>query len=669
MAQNETFRYDYYDKDGNLVFQKVKIIQNGKKKYWTEPKLTSVPEKPLYNLPALIANRGGTLFVVEGEKDVDTLTRMNFTACCNFDGASAGKWREYYNPFFVGATVVVMTDIDKPGREFCNEIVNSLKTVAYKIIVIDLAYFGTVLPANGDISDMVSAVGEETVKNWLTALLRNPESYSGVEVIMNPWLYPQPVSTQISKPSFDANWLPCAIRKYVTDLAALLQVSPEMITCAVFSITSFLASKYVSLQLRPGWNEPSNLFFLVSAASGERKSITLASVAKPLLEFERTWNLNHAEEIRISALNLKKLEKSVASLRFQGSRDPSSLADIQNAENMLNSFQSVSEMRLVADDTTIEKLAEIMKKNDEKLLILSSEGTFLSTILHRYNDNANIDLVLKGYSNELVTIDRITRPSDTLYEASLSICAYVQPNVLNSLLGSTYLHQRGFNARFLVCCPPSSIGNRKFSVEANDGCSEQDWEELINALIAIFIEEKQKINLTLSPEATEEFSKFYERVEKYLADDDSEELRAFDSKLCGHTARLAINLHIMNASAENMHDILSNTCISRDTMKNAIAMGEYYRSHFIYALHVASSSQLEKFSTKLLTKLQMQGNHTITRREISRMNQNLKPDELDSLIKKFVDLGWMREKESTQTRGRPSACYEINPKLFNDNAQ
>ena len=73
--------------------------------------------KILYNLPKLVkaTKRGNTVFVVEGEKDVDTLTKIGLVATTSPTGGGKGKnkWNQDYNEFLKGADVVILPDNDE----------------------------------------------------------------------------------------------------------------------------------------------------------------------------------------------------------------------------------------------------------------------------------------------------------------------------------------------------------------------------------------------------------------------------------------------------------------------------------------------------------------------------------------------------------------------------
>lgn len=117
--------YKYVDADGKLLFEKVRYIdQDGKKTFrqrkpgfngsWTYS-LGDTP-KVLYNLPEVLKAKeeGTAIWVVEGEKDADTLTSMGLVATTMPGGA--GKWLGIHTSALAGALVEIVADNDEPGR-------------------------------------------------------------------------------------------------------------------------------------------------------------------------------------------------------------------------------------------------------------------------------------------------------------------------------------------------------------------------------------------------------------------------------------------------------------------------------------------------------------------------------------------------------------------------
>lgn len=147
--------YDYTDEQGSLLYQVVR--KHPKSFYQRHPdgnngwinNLKGVRLVP-YRLPEVIAtiNKGEAVFILEGEKDVDSWgAALGFTATCNSGGA--GKWQDNFKPFFKDATVYIIPDNDKPGRDHADMIARSLAGIAKSIKVLELPG----LPEKGDVSE------------------------------------------------------------------------------------------------------------------------------------------------------------------------------------------------------------------------------------------------------------------------------------------------------------------------------------------------------------------------------------------------------------------------------------------------------------------------------------------------------------------------------------
>lgn len=108
----------------------------------------------LYRLPELIAAPPGTtVFVVEGEKDVETLRAWGLVATCNFGGAE--KWRHDYGQHVAGRHVVILPDNDTVGRAHASKVLESVRHTAETVKVLELPG----LADKGDVSDWAAAGG------------------------------------------------------------------------------------------------------------------------------------------------------------------------------------------------------------------------------------------------------------------------------------------------------------------------------------------------------------------------------------------------------------------------------------------------------------------------------------------------------------------------------
>ncbi len=79
-------------------------------------------ERLPYHLPQLLAGikAGLRVWVVEGEKDVNSLEARGEIATCNPGGG--GKWKPEYDRYFAGADVIIVADRDDVGRKHAEKV-------------------------------------------------------------------------------------------------------------------------------------------------------------------------------------------------------------------------------------------------------------------------------------------------------------------------------------------------------------------------------------------------------------------------------------------------------------------------------------------------------------------------------------------------------------------
>ena len=169
--------YSYHTADGHLSFQVYRL--SGKQFRQRQPDPTH-PGKWLYNvknvMPILYrlpevkrAVQAMTpIYIVEGEKDVETLRSHGLVATCNAGGAK--KWRASHTEDLYNAICIVLHDNDAPGRDHAAMVVRALEHVAKRVISVDLPG----LPEHGDVTDWLQvhafAEFEALVKAGLSPL-------------------------------------------------------------------------------------------------------------------------------------------------------------------------------------------------------------------------------------------------------------------------------------------------------------------------------------------------------------------------------------------------------------------------------------------------------------------------------------------------------------------
>lgn len=180
--------YKYTDEDGKALFEVLRIPKPGgkkdfrqrhpdpaKKSGWTW-NMNGV-RRVLYHLPEVLKARGDgeLIFLVEGEKDVETLRARGHVATTSPMGA--GKWQPEYTEMLSACNVVIIADADTPGREHARIVKELLDEVGSVVEVCE--------PMTGckDITDHFNQGGTlDQLVVTIPALVEGKESY-GMDIL------------------------------------------------------------------------------------------------------------------------------------------------------------------------------------------------------------------------------------------------------------------------------------------------------------------------------------------------------------------------------------------------------------------------------------------------------------------------------------------------------
>lgn len=155
--------YDYRDENGNLLFQKRRFVtESGKKTFLQRSPdgsggwVNSIPDETpriLYNLSAVLEakRKKQSIWVVEGEKDADTLIAMG--ACATTMPNGAGTWKQIHTDALAGATVDIIADNDESGKKHAAYVLSELKNAGCDVVA-------WIAPKEKDITDHLMAGGE-----------------------------------------------------------------------------------------------------------------------------------------------------------------------------------------------------------------------------------------------------------------------------------------------------------------------------------------------------------------------------------------------------------------------------------------------------------------------------------------------------------------------------
>lgn len=157
--QNIIANYKYYNDSGKFLFGVEKKLIDGKKSFHFYHyqgnkkvyKLNNI-HRVLYRLPELIEGLkdNNTVFICEGEKDVDTLMNLGLLATTN--PAGADNWLSDFNHYFTAKDVVIMQDNDDAGAKRSKKLLAELNNIAKSIKIITFDE----LQKGGDVTDWLN---------------------------------------------------------------------------------------------------------------------------------------------------------------------------------------------------------------------------------------------------------------------------------------------------------------------------------------------------------------------------------------------------------------------------------------------------------------------------------------------------------------------------------
>jgi hypothetical protein len=192
--------YPYVDETEQLLFQVVRYEPKGFAQrrpdggggwIWDLKNVRRV----LYRLPELIEalSLEKSVFIVEGEKDVDALWALGVPATCSPQGA--GKWQEEFSALlrdFPDAETFVVPDNDEPGQTHAQQICASLLRTGMNARLVQLPG----LPEHGDISTWLASGG--TVDALYEIAERSP-IYAATDPNQEPSLEPNTSESEALK--------------------------------------------------------------------------------------------------------------------------------------------------------------------------------------------------------------------------------------------------------------------------------------------------------------------------------------------------------------------------------------------------------------------------------------------------------------------------------------
>ena len=398
-------------------------------------------EPVLYRLPELLAaDATEIVFIPEGEKDVDRLWALDSVATCNPMGA--GKWRDCYSTFLRERHVVFLPHNDQVGRDHSRASAQSVALLAASVKILELPD----LPPGGDVFDFLN---QGKTKEDLLALAEaapvwtppaEPDGDGFVSFVSSP-PEPRPISESLRRvPAMAPEMIPGPLRGWLADVARRMQCPLEYpVVGAIIALAALVGRKVaIRPKRKDDWTVVPNLWGAVVGRPGIMKSPALEEAMRPLKRLEAEAAEAHAAAIAEHTITIQ-----IAKARAEAAKDEmkraakkpgtsdEELRTLAQAVTVTDEGTGQVRKRYICNDSSIEKLGEILRDNPNGVLLFRDELTGFLRTLDKPGRESDRAFHLEGWSGlGSFTYDRISRGTVHIPSVCESILGGIQPNPL-----------------------------------------------------------------------------------------------------------------------------------------------------------------------------------------------------------------------------------------------
>lgn len=486
---------------------------------------------------------------------------------------------------------------------------------------------------------------------------------SRVQQLSGKQPYP-PLAGQETKgePADDLDWrpfplsvLPAVVSQYVEMVARSIGCDMSLVVLPMLASLAVAVGRSFRIELKPGWHEPSIVWAVIIADSGQHKSPAIAAATRFVDEQD--------------AREVQAYEEALATFKADRLRYETELRTWQRKPVGLPPTEPVVPVcqRLVMSDTTVEALAERHAENPRGLLVVRDEFAGWLDGMNQYKGGgrgSDTAAWLSIHSARPIRVDRRTGDRKTLLvpAATVSLCGGIQPPVLARCLGKEHF-QDGMVARLLPAMPPKrprKWTNRNTSSEIVEATRRMFGRLLL--LKPVPDSENpdgppKPVDLALKPEAQQMWIAWYNRHGKEMADLTGD-LTAAWAKLEGYAARLALVIHLAGWAAG---ETAAPGLVDEKAIQAGITLVEWFKHETRRVYTVLSYTDEERQAKELLDLIVSKGG-TISSRELMRASRRYRGSakKAEAALTQLVNDGMGTWQTTPPNGGRPTIVFRLN---------
>jgi len=486
-------------------------------------------------------------------------------------------------------------------------------------------------------------------------------------------------------PSLPPDLLPGTLRPWLVDVTSRMQVALELAAIPAIVGLAAVVGRRVGIhpKAEDNWLVVPNLWGGIIARPGMLKSPTLAEALQPIRRLAKEARVHHEQVVveRSADLDCLKLKEAGIKNRLrqtyegkgkQGATETElqqSLLEVQ--QQVREQELSLIEPRYVVNDTTIEKLGELLKHHPRGLLLERDELAGWLRSLEREDRKGDREFFLEAWNGlNPYTWDRIGRGTIHLPALCLSIVGGIQPAKLSRYVSEAL--EEGYAAdgllqRFQLLVWPQ--GRHLWQL-----VDQQPDQEALSGVCGVFsalagIEAQGEdgdgmVRVRFAEEAQELFYEWLGELEGRLRSPELQKTPAFESHLAKYRSlmpTLALLFHLVETIGSSSDSIEP---VSLDAAKLAADWCEYLEIHArkVYAAEIQDDVSTAHALAAKIQKGEIYDGMTV--REVYRRGwARVNTSELAwAGLAVLESHGWVRI-DVPKRNGRPSPVVRVNPAL------
>ena len=465
--------------------------------------------------------------------------------------------------------------------------------------------------------------------------------------------------------------LPAKLYPWIEDIADRMQCPPDFPAVAAMIALSSVVGRQIGIRPKKSddWTVIPNLWGGVVGRSGVLKTPALREPMRPLDEleardreqYEGELTLHEADKLVADAKKKEAQERLKKAIKFED-KDPREVA----LEALGGAVEPPSRRRHLVNDTTVEKLGEILSANPRGVLLFRDELTgFLKSLVKDGRESDRAFFLEAWNGTGRYTYDRIGRGTIDIEAACVSILGGIQPGPLAAYVSRTArggADDDGLLQRFqLVVWPDQKREweNKDFSPDQAARTAAYSVYRHLNSLDPSALRAEADGDLPFlrfAPDAQEIFEEWRTELEHMLRSE--EEHPMIESHLAKYRSlvpSLALLIHL----AEQNVGPVDATALHR-----ACAWDDYLQTHArrVYAPALSPGTNAAKVVAAHLVRGDL--GSRFAARDVQRKNWRGLADleDIKQGLKVLEDYSWVRSVR-IPTSGRTAFCYDINPKI------